>query len=98
MGCSSEPEYYEQMNQLDAPIEIEITTTILFGTDRVWVTHEYALNENEVLYYSPKSIKINGNTYLNDQEQYFIWRETVGFLDSQYTQVTAETLREIFKE
>lgn len=93
ISCNSKENYYEQMEQLEEPIVISIGLT-----RDVWVSHEYRLNELEVLYYSPKILTVGEETYINDTEQYFIYQEDGGLFSQKVTYVTMETLREIFKE
>ena len=90
VSCSQQ-EYYEEMIPLAPPIEHQISGK------SVWITHEKQLNENEILYYAPKSFKIDGNVYLNEETNYYIYTiDPDIFQWNQYRVATNEDLKEIF--
>lgn len=98
IGCvgSSPP---DEMVPIETPIQVEVCFEgfCIFGGEEYWVSHEYVMNETQTLFYAPKSIRINGNVYLNEEECYFIRAGTTvdGYT---YERVDIETLKEIFKE
>lgn len=96
IGCTQK-ESYENMTALDPPIEMRVRLDFFYET--LWVTHEYVMNEEEVLYYSPKSVRIDGNVYLNDNEEYFIkWTNSEDPEDCDWERCTEAMLKEIFRE
>ena len=84
-------EYYDQMTQLDEPIEIDISLL-----DSAWVTYEFVMNDEEILYYAPRKVTFDDNVYLNDDAFYFIVKQNGIFRSITYP--TDDDLREIFRE
>ena len=100
LGCRASPEPYEQMDPLETPIQMQVklkTSIITFQTKDLWVTHQLQLNDEQCLFYAPKSAKVGGNYYLNDETTYFIraGTEEDGY---SYDRVDVETVRELLRE
>ena len=87
----SNQNYYEQMDSLDPPVQHEIMGKF------VWITYEKQLNENEILYFAPRSVKIDGEIYLNDYSKYYIYTiDPNVFQFFRYRDVSTEDLELIF--
>lgn len=99
IGCVGSSPPYESMTEFETPVQMGICFSglCILGYEKYWVSHEYVMNETQTLFYAPKSIRINGNVYLNEEECYFIRAGTTvdGYT---YERVDLETLKEIFKE
>lgn len=98
VACTPAKEPRENMNPYNDPVRMEVCLQdfCLFEKDKLWVSHELKLNDEQYLYYAPTSIRVGENLYTNDKEVYFI-RDGV---DGRYTYHVADklTLRQIFKE
>lgn len=91
MSCIQENNYYEEMTPLIPPIEHQISGK------SVWITHEKRLNDNEILYYAPKSLKIDDDIYFNDDSNYYIYTIKPSiFQYNQYRIASTEELKIIF--
>jgi hypothetical protein len=94
IGCSPPAEPYDSMTQLEP---VQITANFgLFDSEKLWVTHELRLNDNEMLLYAPKNVKIGDNYYINDSEVYFIRSGTEG--DYRYERIDVEDVTELLRE
>ena len=92
ISCSGQ-DYYEKMTALDPPEQHNVN----FVSDPVWITHEMVLNDNEILYYAPRSMSHDNQFYMNEQEQYYIYTiESDIFWLTQYEIATEDDLKEIF--
>jgi hypothetical protein len=90
VSCSNK-NYYDEMVELDPPIQVAISG------ENVWFTHELSLNDNEILYFAPRSVKIDGQVYLNKYSKYYIYtiKPTI-FQFNQYRLASSDDLKEIF--
>jgi hypothetical protein len=99
-GCGSPPEnYHLEMTALEDPIRADVDSNLL-TIKYLWFTKEYVMNDEETLFYAPKSVRIEGKLYLNDEEAYYIRRDSGSFLSDEYEweNVDEKTLKEIFRE
>ena len=85
------PDYTENMTPLDPPIQVAI------GNNDVWFSFEYEMNDNQILYYAPKTLHIDDQVYLNKTTNYYIYtiKPSIFQLD-QYNIATSDQLKEIF--
>lgn len=98
VGCTKGekeyPKYYLQMNELSEPVNIKYN---ILG-DKCWVTYDYVLNPNTTMYYSPKVVTFDGNTYINEKEMYFTVTkgESIYSIDT-FEELDSETLGLLFE-
>ncbi len=98
LACTPVKEPWEQMNPHTEPFRMEVCLKdfCLFDKEKLWVTHELKLNDEQMLYYAPKSIRVGENLYTNEREVYFIRDGTDGrFI---YKEADKTMLRQIFRE
>jgi len=100
LSCESPPttDYIAQMVQLEEPFKADVDAS-LTHSEYFWFTHEYVLNDEETLFYAPKTLRMGSNLYLNDEEAYYI-RRIASSLFSEYEWELCDQakLKEIFKE
>jgi hypothetical protein len=100
LGCRASPEPYEQMDPLEIPVQMQVkfkTAAILFRTEDLWVTHQLQLNDEQWLFYAPKSAKVGGNYYMNKEATYFT-RDGTEELGYTYERIDVETVRDLLRE
>lgn len=92
VGCNASeenPKYYEKMTLLEEPI---------YG-DTFTFTHQYVLNDKEVLLYAPLYLKIGEKIYTNSEDMYVVRKEkdsVLGYTSYQYSMASREFLERLF--
>jgi glucan phosphoethanolaminetransferase (alkaline phosphatase superfamily) len=82
-------------NQRDKEYYELMTPITPYRDNTTWYTHEYRLNDQEVLVYAPEAYRDpQGNTYVNGKSGYYIRRRATFFYT--YDRVTDAQLKEIF--
>ena len=90
ISCSDQ-NYYDQMTLLDPPEQM------IIDGENVWITYEKELNENEILYFAPRSLKTRDQVYLNNESNYYIYTIKPSiFQFHQFRIAKSDDLKEIF--
>ena len=91
ISCDFLTDYTIEMDELDPPIQVTISNK------DVWLTHEYEMNDNQILYYAPKSLHKGDEVYLNEYSHYYIYTIKPSIFQlNQYKIATSDELKEIF--